>query len=261
MNFDSIKIQLYPSARSVIHLRGRPRQREGEYRLNEVVKGHAEYQFEGATQTVKAGDIMFLRPGWRALSCAPSMDVLSIRFDLLSDAQTDEFRQTLPPCIVFSGTPQERVVLKNALKNARDEMALNRRKDRARLQLRVALSFLLTEKLEKLNVPLIPEKLAEVARELTLHPERRLTLTQLAQKAGCSERQFRRLFYTFYQMSPSEFAIRQRIHHAKDLLLHEGASVKDTAYSLGYPNPYSFSQQFRKVTRISPSRFRERVNR
>ena len=58
---------------------------------------------------------------------------------------------------------------------------------------------------------------------------------------------------TFYEMSPTDFAIHQRIRHAKDLIQHEGASVKETAYSLGYPNPYSFSLQFKKVVGIAPS--------
>ncbi len=253
MDIDSIKIQFFPGARSIIHLRGRPRQWEDEYRINEIIKGRAEYRFDKGRQEVKAGDLVFFKPGWRTITCAPSMDVLSIRFDLPNEEQVGGLRQLLPPCIVFSGTPKEKAVLKNALKDARDEMALSRKPGRARLHLRVALSFFLTDELENPPAPLIPEKLTEVARELTLHPERRLKASEMSKMAGCSGRQLYRLFIKFYGASPSNYAIRQRIRHAKDLLLHEGASVKDTAYSLGYPNPYSFSLQFRKVVGTAPS--------
>lgn len=257
MHLDSTRIQLYPSARSVIHLRGRPRQWEDVYRLNEVINGQAVYQFDASQRAVGVGDIIFLKPGWRALVGRPSLDVLSIRFDLPEEAQAGELRRRLPDCLVFAGAAGERAVLKNALSNARDEMALDRCSARARLQVGVALTFFLSGPREALPAGQSgPAKLGEVAREITLHPERRLTTAELAHRAGCSERHLRRLFLTAYGMSPTEFVIRQRVRHAKDLLLHEFASVKDTAYSLGYPDPYSFSQQFKKVTGVAPSQFR-----
>ena len=62
-------------------------------------------------------------------------------------------------------------------------MVMSRQKNRARLQLLVAISFFLPEN-DPPNIHVIPEKLAEVARELTLHPEKRLTMVEIAKKFG-----------------------------------------------------------------------------
>lgn len=230
-------------------MRRRPREWEGQYRLNSIIRGRGEYYFDDARQKVEASDHILLKPGWRAMRCEPVMDIRSTRFNLPGV----QFVEALPPCIVFRGSPYEATIFENALKDARNEMALHRTSGRAVSQIRVALSFLLARERDRATSTDVSDNLAEVARELTLHPERRLSLKQMAAKSGVSERQFRRLFVDTYKTAPSEFAIRERIRHAKDLLRYEGASVKDVAYSLGYPNPYSFSKQFQKVTGHPPS--------
>jgi AraC-like DNA-binding protein len=41
------------------------------------------------------------------------------------------------------------------------------------------------------------------------------------------------------------------------LLATERLSVKEAAFSLGYPDIHSFSKQFKQFTGVSPSRFRD----
>ncbi|NLK74984.1 MAG: helix-turn-helix transcriptional regulator [Clostridiales bacterium] len=59
----------------------------------------------------------------------------------------------------------------------------------------------------------------------------------------------------FFNCSPIEDLIRERIEKAKYLLSTQTMSVSDVAYAVGYDNIYHFSRQFKKHTSISPSIF------
>lgn len=50
-----------------------------------------------------------------------------------------------------------------------------------------------------------------------------------------------------------ELYYQEKINKAKSLL-QSGISVKDTAFSLGFSNPYHFSRKFKQITGYSPSR-------
>ncbi len=94
---------------------------------------------------------------------------------------------------------------------------------------------------------------------LTHNPERRLDIPRLAQTMGLSYERFRKVFRLHMGVSPSEYRIRRRIDHARRLIAQDGLTVKQTAYRLGYPDPFSFSKQFTRYTGMSPTRFRETV--
>ncbi len=80
------------------------------------------------------------------------------------------------------------------------------------------------------------------------------TFEAIATRLQLSYRQFRRWFTQETGITPGQFRIRARIERACSLL--SDYSVSDTAEKLGYPNPYSFSKQFRQVMGMPPSTFR-----
>lgn len=83
-----------------------------------------------------------------------------------------------------------------------------------------------------------------------------LTVSELARKAGYSERYFRKAFRRITGLSPTELLARIRIDRAKHLLLRP-LSVKQIALSVGYRDPLYFSKQFKKRTGLSPVQYRE----
>jgi len=91
------------------------------------------------------------------------------------------------------------------------------------------------------------------------HPEARLDIAKVAGQLGLSYDRFRKLFRGQVGVSPGEYRIRRRIDHAQHLLAQERLSVKAAAYRLGYPDPYTFSKQFKRYTGQSPTAFREMV--
>ena len=104
--------------------------------------------------------------------------------------------------------------------------------------------------------PSLHRELAALAARLQDRLDERLSIAEMCQLAGWSRNTLFRLFRERYGMSPVEYQIRQRIKYATFLLQETPSSVKQIAYELGYPDPFSFSKQFRQVTGMSPSHAR-----
>jgi len=61
-------------------------------------------------------------------------------------------------------------------------------------------------------------------------------------------------------MPPAEYISKVKMNKAKELLLGTSASITEIAYSLGYPNLFSFTRAFKKYYSISPSAYRNNNN-
>ncbi|HLL89724.1 MAG TPA: AraC family transcriptional regulator, partial [Tepidisphaeraceae bacterium] len=90
---------------------------------------------------------------------------------------------------------------------------------------------------------------------------RRLDVADLIAPAagGLSYERFRKLFRQRTGHSPHDYRIRRRIDKAKALIHQERLSNKQVAYALGYPDPFTFSKQFKQVVGVSPEQFRRTV--
>lgn len=87
----------------------------------------------------------------------------------------------------------------------------------------------------------------------------RLSLPEIADHLHMSYDRFRRLFTAQMGIPPGEYRIRRRIDRARELILHQALSNKEVAARLGYPDPFSFSKQFKRVVGESPAAFRQRM--
>jgi AraC family transcriptional regulator len=54
-----------------------------------------------------------------------------------------------------------------------------------------------------------------------------------------------------------KFFILKKIERVKELILYEGLSVKEIAYQLNYSSVSHLCQQFKKVTGLTPAKFRK----
>jgi AraC-like DNA-binding protein len=92
--------------------------------------------------------------------------------------------------------------------------------------------------------------------EMRAQPERRFRLSDLAEMAGVSPRQLRRVFVSEIGMTPKEFEIESRMAHAEFLLANQGLKVREVAHACGYSDPFLFSRQFSKLRDRNPSSYR-----
>lgn len=83
-----------------------------------------------------------------------------------------------------------------------------------------------------------------------------LELDGLAQKANLSKFHFCRTFKRHTGLNPMKYVAALRIDRAKELLKQDGISVSSIASQVGFRDLSNFIRQFKKVTGVTPSRYR-----
>jgi len=85
--------------------------------------------------------------------------------------------------------------------------------------------------------------------------EQRISVANVGRELGVGYHTFRRVFRERTGSSPADYRIRRRIDHACDLLA--SCNVQEAARQLGYPDPFTFSEQFKKFTGMPPRQYRD----
>ena len=78
---------------------------------------------------------------------------------------------------------------------------------------------------------------------------------ELAKTTGLSNVYFRKLFTDVMGVPPNVYIHKTRINKAKEMLKSDYSSITEIAVSLGYPNIYDFSRDFKKYVGIPPSKY------
>lgn len=81
------------------------------------------------------------------------------------------------------------------------------------------------------------------------------SVAELALKCGITPEYFRKLFKSFYGVSPLKYINDLKISHAKALLESKMYSVAEVALQSGFSDATHFSREFKKATGLSPSKY------
>ena len=109
----------------------------------------------------------------------------------------------------------------------------------------------------KAEEPLI-ERLTAYIRE---HYREKISYERFAQELHISKSGLFRLFGSRFGKPPSRYINEYRISIATALLESTERSVKDIAYSVGFPDEFYFSKLFKKINGMAPSAYRARNQR
>lgn len=101
-------------------------------------------------------------------------------------------------------------------------------------------------------------KLADAIAYIEHHFTEQITLAELADLSGYSERQFLRLFREAFSTTPNLYISELRIKKAQQLLKTTNLSIGEIAWRCGYDDQNYFSRFFKKHTGTSPSLIRKR---
>ena len=99
-------------------------------------------------------------------------------------------------------------------------------------------------------------RLAQAIMLIHQHPERNLTLTELAAEAGMSRSAFALRFRMKTGTTPNAYLTLWRMCLARDYLQDRGLSVSQSAHRVGYDSEVAFSRAFRRHFGISPGKLR-----
>lgn len=81
----------------------------------------------------------------------------------------------------------------------------------------------------------------------------------LAEKVGVDYNYLSALFSSTEGITIEKYVILQRIERAKELLAYNELTLNEISYKLGYSSVQHLSQQFKKVTGITPSQYKAKA--
>jgi len=89
------------------------------------------------------------------------------------------------------------------------------------------------------------------------HYGEQLSVEELAEQAGISEREAQRCFQSIFNMSPRQYIQNYRLQVAEEMLVESNDSILSIGMACGYYNPSHFSKAFRLYRGCSPHVFRK----
>lgn len=100
------------------------------------------------------------------------------------------------------------------------------------------------------------ESLKALRQEVFASLERPVRVAELARRVGLSESRFYVLYKALFGIPPAADLIYARIERAKNLLSQTACSVGEAARLTGYTNEYHFIRQFKRMTGMTPGKYR-----
>ncbi len=88
-----------------------------------------------------------------------------------------------------------------------------------------------------------------------------IKVNDIADFIGINRSYLTTIFKKELNMSPQEYLISYRLGIAAKCLISSNRPIKDIAAQIGYDNPLNFSKCFKKVYDMSPSKYRESIDR
>ena len=117
------------------------------------------------------------------------------------------------------------------------------------------------ELLDDKNSALINQIKSIIIEQVQNSETQNLNLSELiSSKFNKEYSQLSKLFSATTGMTIEHFAILQKIEKVKELLIYDELNLKEIAYQLGYSSSAHLSAQFKKVSGLTPSEFKNLGN-
>lgn len=102
-----------------------------------------------------------------------------------------------------------------------------------------------------------PQLVTKAKRYIREHFEERISLDEAAQAVNASTRHFCKVFKDATGVTFTDYLARVRVERAKNLLQNPHLRVSEIAFETGFESISQFNRSFKRVTGMSPTRYRE----
>jgi AraC-like DNA-binding protein len=263
---EAVPYQYHLKIHRMHHLTVPHKWRIEDHRRNEdlhflyVEAGGGEYVIDGRPVALHRGRIIFV-----SNQCAHSgrpdpanlPTIIPIRFGVYHNATLQMVNWFTKPCY-FALQPETTITFERKLDQLydfyRSHDPLGREQRCSAMMYEVILE--LYRMMTRGRTRLQDDQLAYIKRAIDERLDHTMSLERWARKAGMSEKQLSRKFRSTYGMTLKQYQIQAIIRHAHFLLEHTTSSVTAIARQLGYPDPYTFSKQYKQVMGHSPAQVR-----
>lgn len=216
------------------------------YDLTIVLKGVLNYVYHDAAVALKAGDFILLRPGEcrQRLDSAISSEYVSFNFTCDMDLDA-----------IPTVTPNALKAEMNVLLTACDSF-LNTENYLKKIS--YILGALLLFIRDNVNNSQMNPLALEIKNYILKNYTGRITLPDISERFHFSVSYCNSVFKKETQKSIVEFLIEERMHKAKELLIHTDFPLSKIASKVGYEDYNYFSRLFKKHTLYTPTQYRAR---
>ena len=104
---------------------------------------------------------------------------------------------------------------------------------------------------------IVDKRIVKVVRYIRENINRNINISELASICYLTNDHFIRLFKKEMQRTPIQYINQKKIEKARLMLTIGNQSIKDIAYDLSFDNISYFYRLFRKMTGITPNRYKE----
>ena len=176
---------------------------------------------------------------------------------------TDEFLIGLPrPDFVVFRNKNVASEIRKIFDDIRDEYALDDRFSARIIEGFMQKLLALTARNENFyhNKPLANKYVESALEYIHANFDADITLTSLAEKYGITKEHLSRIFKKETGLNFSEYLTNLRLKKACEMLCFSNESVSEIAYSCGFNDSNYFSDRFKKIYNLTPSKYRK-INR
>lgn len=219
------------------------------YSMLFVEDGIANYVVNDTKYRAKKGDILFVKPGSSRMATAVEMTCIGIDFILPSDQKID-----LPDLITWGDFEDFKIYFQDLKFEWLQQNPGFELKSSANLMLILhKLMFEKKQEAKNIHVELMKKYIME-------NHKSDLSVSSIAKVVSLSPVYCGSLFKKVENCTIAEFLSRVRINKAMTLLETGEYSVSETADECGFVDIYYFSNTFKKLVGVSPSKYKNSRN-
>ncbi|UZO80632.1 AraC family transcriptional regulator [Aquimarina sp. ERC-38] len=100
------------------------------------------------------------------------------------------------------------------------------------------------------------KKIYQVQQIILANLSQQVSIQQLSKEVGINDFVVKKEFKRVFGQTIFEYALQQRMDHARKLLLHSKKPIYEISELVGYKNATHFSAAFKKIEGITPKKFR-----